>query len=146
MKIRLIWVGRTKERYLREGIDKYLRLLKGYADMEMIEVREAKGLEHDRARDLEGERILKLGSPFILLDERGKEMTSVEFASFLEAQGSSASFAVGGAFGVSESVRAAAVNRISLSRMTFTHEMSRLILLEQLFRAFTIMRGKGYHH
>lgn len=146
MKIHLIWVGRTKERYIGEGIARYTALLRPFADMQISVLKEEKGSSPERTREREGDRIRGAKIPYILLDEKGKTMTSHEFASYLQKRGPAANFVLGGAFGVSEQTRAAAQDIISLSRMTFTHEMSRLVLMEQLYRAFTIIHGRAYHH
>jgi 23S rRNA (pseudouridine1915-N3)-methyltransferase len=146
MKIRLAWVGKTKERFIQEGIEKYLRLLKPFADVTVTEVKEEKGKDILRMVEKEGERILKLRTPFVLLDERGKEFTSAGFADFLSGHSSGVQFVVGGAYGVSEEVKEAAAGRVALSRMTLTHEMARLLLAEQLYRSLTIMQKRGYHH
>ena len=146
MKIKLVWVGKTKERFIDEGIKKYVTLLKPYADVSVVEIRDEKGKDVDRMVEREGDRILKLQIPYVLLDEKGKDYTSREFSDFLGKRASSLSFVVGGPYGVSEIVRGAARHIISLSKMTLTHEMARLLLVEQLYRAFTIIRGRGYHH
>jgi 23S rRNA (pseudouridine1915-N3)-methyltransferase len=146
MKIRLAWVGRTKERFIQEGIEKYLRLLKPFTDVTVAEIREEKGKDIQRIVEKEGERILKLRTPYVLLDESGKEYTSVGFADFLSGRSPSLQFVIGGAYGVSGGVKDAAQAALALSRMTLTHEMSRLFLVEQLYRAFTIMHKRGYHH
>jgi 23S rRNA (pseudouridine1915-N3)-methyltransferase len=146
MKIRLVWVGKTKERFIQEGIEKYLRLLKPFADVAVSEIKEEKGKDIQRMVEKEGERILRLRSPYVLLDERGKDYTSAGFADFLSGRGPSVCFVVGGAYGVSEQVREAADGAVALSKMTLTHEMSRLLLTEQVYRAFTIMQKRGYHH
>jgi 23S rRNA (pseudouridine1915-N3)-methyltransferase len=146
MKIKLAWVGKTKERFLDEGIKKYLNLLKPYADVSVVEIKEEKGKDVLRMVGKEGDRIIKLQTPYILLDEKGEGYTSREFADFLAGRASSLSFVIGGAYGVSEMVREAAGSIVSLSKMTLTHEMARLLLVEQLYRAFTIMNRRGYHH
>jgi len=92
------------------------------------------------------ERIQDLKTPYMLLDEKGEPLDSVEFAKLIEKLGSSATFLLGGAYGVSGDVKARAIKKIRLSSMTFTHEMSRLVFLEQLYRAFTILQKRGYHH
>lgn len=144
-KIRLLWVGRTKDRCLAEGIEYYRKLLSGHARVSILEIKEERGKNADAAREIEGRRILSASDAFILCDEQGREFNSQEFAAWL---GGIESFdmVIGGAFGVSDEVRKRALARIALSRMTFTHEMARLILMEQLFRAATIQKGKGYHH
>jgi 23S rRNA (pseudouridine1915-N3)-methyltransferase len=146
MKIRLMWVGKTKEQFIDEGVRKYAGLLKPYADVSIAEIKEEKGKDILRMRKKEGERIMKSGTPYVLLDEKGKCLTSVEFADFLRRQPGDITFLLGGAYGVSEEVKAAARETIALSKMTLTHEMSRLLLLEQLFRACTIIHKRGYHH
>jgi len=146
MKINLIWVGKTKEQFIRDGIEKYLKLLGHYADIALVEVREEKGSNSAMTIEREGERIMKLGMPYVLLDERGMDLTSVKFAEYIGQHAPRINFVLGGAFGVSEKVRAGARGILSLSRMTFTHEMARVFLLEQLYRAFSIMNRKGYHH
>lgn len=127
-------------------MQKYLDMLRPYAKVEITELREAKGDDAEKIREQEGKRIMKEQPAFVLLDERGRHFSSMEFAGFLGEQPSPVSFVLGGAFGVSGSVRAAARETLALSRMTFTHEMSRLILLEQIYRAFTITHKRGYHH
>ena len=146
MKIRVIWPGKTKEQFILEGLRKYLKLLRPYTYINTIELKEEKGSDVRKILEKEGERILKLQVPYTLLDEKGEALTSIEFAEYLAENQSSVNFVLGGAYGVSEKVKKTAHNTISLSRMTFTHEMSRLFFLEQLYRAFTIMNKKGYHH
>ncbi len=146
MKINLIWVGKTKEPFIHEGLQKYLKLLKPYADVVITEIREEKVKDISRMLAKESGRIQDLKTPYMLLDEKGETLDSVEFARFIEKQGSSATFLLGGAYGVSEDVKARAAKKIRLSSMTLTHEMSRLIFLEQLYRAFTILQKRGYHH
>jgi len=146
MKIKLVWVGKTKERFIDEGIKRYLNLLKPFGDVSVVEIKEEKGKDIHRMVEKEGQRILKLPTPYILLDEKGKGYTSAEFAEFLSRRSSTPTFVIGGAYGASESVRDAAECMVSLSKMTLTHEMARLLLVEQVYRAFTIMHKRGYHH
>ncbi|HYQ47876.1 MAG TPA: 23S rRNA (pseudouridine(1915)-N(3))-methyltransferase RlmH [Thermodesulfovibrionales bacterium] len=146
MKIHLVWVGKTKERFILEGLHKYLKLLRFYADIDITEIREEKVKDIGRMLSREGERIRGLGTGYVLLDEKGEDFDSPSFARFVEKQGSSVTFLLGGAYGVAEEVKARAKKTIALSSLTFTHEMSRLIFLEQLYRAFTILQKKGYHH
>ncbi len=145
MKIRLIWPGKTKEQFILEGINKYLKLSRPYADISILEIKEEKGRDVMKTVEKEGERILKLQEPYTLLDEKGETLTSVEFAEYIGNK-PSVNFVLGGAYGVSEEVKKKAQKTLSLSKMTFTHEMSRLVFLEQLFRSFTIMHKRGYHH
>ncbi|MBA4373562.1 MAG: ribosomal RNA large subunit methyltransferase H [Thermodesulfovibrio sp.] len=146
MKINLIWVGKTKEQFIRDGIEKYLKLVSHYADIAIVEVKEEKGSNRVMTTEREGERIMKLGMPYVLLDEKGMNLTSVQFAEYIGQHAPRVNFVMGGAFGVSDKVRAGAQEKLSLSRMTFTHEMARIFLLEQLYRAFSIINRKGYHH
>jgi 23S rRNA (pseudouridine1915-N3)-methyltransferase len=146
MKIRLIWPGKTKEQFILEGINKYLKLSRPYADISIIELKEEKGRDVIKTVEREGERILKLQEPYTLLDEKGEALTSVAFADYISEHKPSVNFVLGGAYGVSEEVKKRAQKTLSLSKMTFTHEMSRLFFLEQLFRSFTIMHKRGYHH
>jgi 23S rRNA (pseudouridine1915-N3)-methyltransferase len=120
--------------------------LKSYADVSITEIKEEKGKDIRRIVEKEGERILKLQIPYMLFDEKGEVFSSVEFERLLRNKGNSFNFVLGGAYGVSERVKEMAQDCIALSKMTFTHEMSRLFLLEQMYRAFTIMNKRGYHH
>ena len=146
MKIRVIWPGKTKEQFIIEGIRKYLKLLKPYAEVEISEIKEEKGKDIQRIQEKEGERILNLKTHYVLLDEKGKTFTSAEFAEFIGKHRPAINFVLGGAYGVSEKVKEMAKERIALSKMTLTHEMSRILLLEQIYRAFTIINKRGYHH
>jgi 23S rRNA (pseudouridine1915-N3)-methyltransferase len=146
MKIKVIWPGKTRERFILEGVQKYLTLLRPYADLQVVELKEEKGSNVRGILEKEGERVLKLQAPYTLLDETGPPLTSTEFAGYLAERQSPVNFVIGGAYGVAEEVRRMAQFTLSLSRMTFTHEMSRLFFLEQLYRAFTIMHKRGYHH
>jgi 23S rRNA (pseudouridine1915-N3)-methyltransferase len=145
MRIRIFWVGKTKEGFLVEGVRRYLERLEHLAECEVVELREEKGVPREAALREEGERILKRAGSYTLLDEKGVAMSSPEFASFLKDR-SRLEFVLGGAYGVSDDVRSAAAATVALSRMTFTHEMARLVLLEQLYRAFMINAGRSYHH
>lgn len=146
MKINLIWVGKTKEPFIVDGIAKYVKLLKISGEVRILEIKEEKGRDIQRMLRKEGERISKLNVPYTLLDEKGRSFTSTEFARHIEKSRNPMNFVLGGAFGVSDEIRENAQERISLSPMTFTHEMARLIFLEQIYRAFTIIQKRGYHH
>ncbi|MDH4233304.1 MAG: 23S rRNA (pseudouridine(1915)-N(3))-methyltransferase RlmH [Nitrospirota bacterium] len=146
MKIRVIWPGKTKEQFVTEGLKKYLKLLRPYAEISLAELKEEKGSDIRKMLNKEGERILKLQVPYTLLDEKGDQMTSGDFAEFIAEHISGINFVLGGAYGVSDAVKKTAQKTLSLSKMTFTHEMSRLFFLEQLYRAFTIIHKRGYHH
>ena len=149
-------MGKTRERFIQEGLEKYFRYLKPYADVEIKELKEEKIHDLKDApliRKKEAERIFKAvpaNAFFIALDERGQEFTSHEFAVFinglLESGVREAAFVIGGAMGLDESIAERANKVIALSRWTVTHEMARLVLLEQLYRAFTIIKGKTYHY
>lgn len=156
MKITIICVGRTKERFIRDGIEKYLRFLKYYAEVEIVEIKDERGFDLKDApvvRRKEAERIqraLRQGAMIIALDEHGQEFTSHEFAGlmngYMEKGVREIIFIIGGALGLDESITGHAHRTLALSRLTFTHEMAGLVLLEQLYRAFTIITGKTYHY
>ncbi|MBF0524577.1 MAG: 23S rRNA (pseudouridine(1915)-N(3))-methyltransferase RlmH [Deltaproteobacteria bacterium] len=155
MKIRLIWPGRTREAYLADGISDYTKRISRFLPVEVIEVKAARlagGGDEAAQVQAEGERLLKAAKDCdyrIILDERGRAMTSPELAGFLSERESSGckalAFAVGGASGLEPSLPGRAKFVLSLSRMTLTHEMTRLILSEQIYRALTIRAGLPYH-
>ncbi|NTU42044.1 MAG: 23S rRNA (pseudouridine(1915)-N(3))-methyltransferase RlmH [Nitrospirales bacterium] len=145
MRLRIFWVGKTKERYLTEGINKYLDLLRHMARVSVVEIKDERGKDRAASLSLEGKRILRQSESYMLLDEKGKEFSSRELARFLEER-DSLDLVMGGPFGVSDEVKARASETIALSRLTFTHEMARLILLEQIYRAAAIIKDTGYHH
>lgn len=156
MKITLLLVGKTAFPYINEGIAIYEKRLAHYINYSRIEIPELKGvqaLSQEQIKEKEGELILKQIKPadsVILLDERGNTFTSLEWASHLEKkinyEGKDIVFIIGGAYGFSKKVYERANGKISLSRMTFSHQIIRVIFLEQLYRAFTIMKGEPYHH
>jgi 23S rRNA (pseudouridine1915-N3)-methyltransferase len=156
MKLVVICLGKTRERFIQEGMAKYLRYLKPYVDIEFKELREEKIHDLKDApviRKREAEKISKAmpsGAFLAALDERGREFTSHEFAHFLNDRIESGiretAFVFGGAMGLDESITEKADKVIAMSRWTFTHEMARLVLLEQIYRAFTIIKGKTYHY
>jgi 23S rRNA (pseudouridine1915-N3)-methyltransferase len=156
MKLRIICMGKTREHFIQEGIQKYLQYLKPYTGIEMLELKEEKIKDLKEApivRKKEAEKIFKSlpeGTFLATLDERGEEFTSHEFARFLNAIMESGvrevAFVIGGAMGLDERVTVRANKVIAMSRWTLTHEMARLVLLEQIYRAFTIIKGKTYHH
>lgn len=145
MKVRIVWVGRTKEVYINAGINRYLKLLKNSINLKIIEVRDERGKEYQKTIIEEGKRILRQTSSYVLVDELGIEMSSKQFASFLSGR-DAIDFVIGGHYGVSDEVRNNSSLAISLSKMTFTHEMARLIFLEQLYRSVTIIKGMDYHY
>lgn len=156
MKITLLTVGKTDRDWVRQGLDIYVSRLKHYIPFSMVEIPEMKNvsaLSKDQIKAKEGELILKNIRPtddLILLDEHGKEYTSVELAKVIQEKisytGKDMVFVIGGAYGFSPEVYSRANSKISLSRMTFSHQMVRAIFAEQLYRAFTIMKGEPYHH
>lgn len=148
-------VGRTTIDFVIRGIDEYLHRLQHYipAETKIIADIKRKGLPPERQKQLEGEAILAALQPadtVILLDENGREYTSREFAAGIERLMNSGAkrcvFIVGGPYGFSPAVYERANSKVSLSRMTFNHEMVRLFFVEQLYRAQTILRGEPYHH
>jgi 23S rRNA (pseudouridine1915-N3)-methyltransferase len=144
VKIRLLWLGKTKEKYLIEGINYYINLIRTYAKLSIVEIKEEKGRDIKKSLQLEGKKILKQTKSYILLDEKGKALNSAEFSKLLKDR-EVIDFVIGGAYGVSDEIKKKASLTISLSKMTFTHEIARLLLLEQIYRSITIIRGKEYH-
>ena len=156
MKITLLTVGKTDKDWVKQGMDIYVSRLKHYIPFSITEIPELKNvsaLSREQIKAKEGELILKNVKPadnLVLLDERGKEYSSVEFAKVLQDkinyEGKNIVFVNGGAYGFSEDVYRRANSKMSLSRMTFSHQMVRAIFAEQLYRAFTIIKGEPYHH
>ena len=156
MKLLLLVIGKTDEEYLVTGIKKYVGRLGHYVSFEMKEIpdiRNRKTLSEEQQKKAESFLLLSQlqpGDQVVLLDERGKQYTSVEFSEFLEKTATSGVkrvvFVIGGPYGFAQEVYDKAHVRMSLSPMTFSHQMVRLIFLEQLYRAFTILKGERYHH
>ena len=156
MKISLIVIGKTADTRIAELIEDYARRISHYLtfSIEVIpELKNMRSLTVDQQKEKEGEMLLKSLQPadfLALLDERGKEMRSVDFARWLEKMAQASTkrlvFAIGGPYGFSPAVYAKARAKVSLSAMTFPHEMARLIFAEQLYRAMTIIKGEPYHH
>ena len=156
MKITLLTVGKTDKDWVRQGLDIYVSRLKHYVPFSITEIPELKNvsaLTKDQIKTREGELILKNirnTDDVILLDERGKEYSSMELARILQDKmtygGRDIVYVIGGAYGFSDDVYARANSKLSLSRMTFSHQMVRAIFAEQIYRAFTIMKGEPYHH
>lgn len=153
MRLKLLWVGKTQESWVRAGIDEYAGRIRRYLPLEILEAREEKGAQAAAMREKECERLAKLlprGARLVLSDERGETMSSTEFAGFLSRNRDQGTqelvFAIGGAYGFTDSFRSQAFKAISLSRMTLTHQMVRVFLLEQIYRGFTIINGEPYHH
>lgn len=156
MNIRLIVVGKTDVPFVQQGIDEYLGRLKHYVGFELViipSLKNAGRMSSSELKEREGELILKQmdrADVSILLDEHGKEYTSVGFSEYLGKQMNAGiktlAFVIGGAYGFSPAVHAAANGEISLSRMTFNHQMVRLFFVEQLYRAYTILHHEKYHN
>jgi 23S rRNA (pseudouridine1915-N3)-methyltransferase len=153
MKIELVLVGKTNPQWLVAGIEEYRQRLVHYADFGFRIVQASGNLPPNQAVEKEGKAILdKLTGKdwVVVLDEKGKEMDTIGFSKLLEKQmnqgTSSMVFIIGGAFGVSQEVRHRANLMLSFSQFTMTHQMIRLVLVEQLYRAMTVIEGKAYHH
>jgi len=158
LRIRLVTVGKIKEKYLQAGMDEYLKRLGPYAKVELATLPDepipdnASPAQEEQVKQREGERILKAldaGQHVIVLDSRGREFSSEEFAEFLGERGlrgqSSLAFVVGGSLGLDRAVLERSDTKLSLGRMTLLHQMVPLILLEQIYRGFKINRGEPYH-
>ncbi len=156
MKITLLSISKTEEKYIKEGIDIYLNRLKHYIKFEIIELPELKNTKHlsqDLQKKKEAEFFLKniLNTDYVvLLDERGTEFNSLLFADFLNkrmlASTQNLVFIIGGPYGFDISMYERANAKISLSKLTFSHQMVRLFFVEQVYRGFTILKGEPYHH
>ncbi len=156
MRIKLVVIGKTDKKYLQEGIELFQSRIPHYLPFEyqiIPDIKNTKNLSEEQQKEKEGELILtqlKAGDELILLDERGQEFRSVSFAEFLEKKMLSGVktliFCIGGPYGFSAKVYGSATGKISLSKMTFSHQMVRLIFCEQLYRALTILKGEPYHH
>lgn len=156
MKIELAVIGRTSIGYLKQGIDEYVKRLKHYVPFEIKyidDIKNTKNISEDQQKRTEGAKILSLldKSDFVvLLDEHGKEYTSMQYSSYIQKRMLSGAkkvvFVIGGPYGFSQEVYDRANDKISFSKMTFNHEMIRLIFTEQLYRAYTIINHEPYHH
>ena len=156
MKITLLTVGKTDVKWVSEGLDLYVSRLVHYVPFQVREIPELKNvsaLTREQIKSREGELILKSLKPadeVVLLDEGGREFRSMDFASWIGERISRGSrdivFVIGGAYGFSPEVYSRADSKLSLSKMTFSHQMVRTIFAEQLYRAFPILRGEPYHH
>lgn len=152
MRLRFVWVGKTRNEHLRALCDEYLKRLKRFARFELLEVRESAQQSKEAGIEEEGRRILgglHADALVVLLDVEGREWSSEELASQVEKWQASGSvkevaFVIGGHRGVSAEVRQRAATHWSLSRLTLTHEMARVLLLEQVYRAYTIIHGLPY--
>ena len=156
MKILLLVIGKTDEKYLLEGMDKYRGRLKHYIGFdceEIPDIKNRKSLSEAQQKKQEADLILaklKVGDKLVLLDEKGKEYRSVEFAKYFQQQMNSGIkrlvFVVGGPYGFDASVYERSQGKVSLSKMTFSHQMIRLFLVEQVYRAMSILKNEPYHH
>jgi 23S rRNA (pseudouridine1915-N3)-methyltransferase len=153
MKLHLVWIGKTKDRHCAALIEEYLQRLTRYVSFEVTELKDSSGSANAaRVKQLESGKILAAIAPddfVILLDELGQQFSSVEFAAALQAKQTASykrvAFVIGGFAGVSEEVKKKAQLTLALSRMTLTHELARVLLAEQLYRAYTLMAGVPYH-
>lgn len=141
MKIKIIYIGKNKHDYIDQAEKEYLKMLNKYCDLEIVVLKDEKSLEKNI------EKLSKTQEAVVVLDEKGLEMSSIEFSRFISTQKivGKLTFIIGGPDGLSQSVKNKANNLISVSRMTFTHQFVRLILLEQIYRAFEIEKGSQYH-
>ncbi len=156
MKIKLLAIGKTDDKNLQTLIENYQKRLKHYINFQIDlipDIKNIKNLSKQQQKEKEGELILKKLSPsdqLILLDEKGKEFKSLEFAVFMQKKMNSGIkqlvLVIGGPYGFSEAVYKKSQGKISLSKMTFSHQMIRLFVVEQIYRAFTILKNEPYHH
>ena len=156
MKITLLAIGKTDDAYILEGIGKYLKRLKHYIKFEIIiipDLKNTKNLSEDEQKTKEAELFFKFiqhTDQLVVLDEKGTELSSLQFADFLNKRmiGSVQNlvFLIGGPYGFDQSIYQRINYKISLSKMTFSHQMIRLFFVEQVYRAFTILKGEPYHH
>jgi len=152
LKIKVLWVGKSRDPWIKDAIDEYAGRIRRYCPLELIDIRDEKGAEAEEMRRRECERLERVIPPnalLILLDERGDQLDSPGLAALVGRQRDSGTgdivFAIGGAYGFSEEFRRRG-KLLALSRMTFTHQMVRAFLLEQIYRAFTILNNEPYHH
>jgi len=150
VKIKILVLGKTKEEYLKKGIGNYLKRLSFYCNLEWIELILFQNKSSQQEVSKKIKKIFNSHSYIIAMDEHGKEFTSRKFASFIEKMmvggKEELGFILGGPFGLSSEIINQVDMTFSLSRMTFPHQMVRLIFIEQLYRAFTIIKGEAYHH
>lgn len=156
MKITLLAIGKTATKYIQEGIEQYVKRLAHYVPFEikiLPDVKVSKALSSEKQKEMESMIFLSaIGQSdcVVLLDERGKEMTSREFAGYIDKKmitvPKNLVFVIGGPYGFAEGMYARANEKLSLSKMTFSHEMIRLFFVEQIYRAMTILKGEPYHH
>ena len=149
--IKIITVGKLKERYLIDAVEEYKKRLNKYTKIEIIEVKDESSYEEDKNKEKEAENIIKCISDkdfIVTLEIDGKEISSVEFASKIENIfniNSNITFIIGGSYGLSNRIKELSNYKLSFSKMTFPHQLFRVILLEQIYRAFKINRNETYH-
>ena len=155
MRISLLMVGKTTDPRLISLIEDYRERLLHYAPFELVvlpDLKNTKSLSEEQIKTAEGEAILRFVTPsmdVVLLDEHGREFRSIEYAEWLQKKmgsGKDLTLVIGGPYGFSEAVYQRADGKVSLSRMTFSHQMIRIMVIEQIYRAMTILRGEPYHH
>ena len=155
MKITLLFTGKTSDARLSSLIDEYQQRLRHYVPFELVvlpDLKNAKALSEEQIKTAEGEAILRFLTPamdVVLLDEHGLEFRAIEYADFLQknmSSGKDLALVIGGAYGFSPAIYARANGKISLSQMTFSHQMIRIMAIEQIYRAMTILRNEPYHH
>ena len=155
LKITLLFTGKTSDARLSSLIDEYQQRLRHYVPFELIvlpDLKNAKALSEEQVKTAEGEAILRFLTPamdVVLLDEHGREFRSIEFADYLQkkmSSGKDLTLVIGGPYGFSEAVYTRANGKLSFSQMTFSHQMIRIMAIEQLYRAMTILRHEPYHH
>jgi 23S rRNA (pseudouridine1915-N3)-methyltransferase len=156
MKVTLVVIGKTDKDYLKKGIDIYGKRLFHYLPFEIKtipDIKNSKNLTTEQQKEKEGVLILNqvtATDQLILLDEKGKELSSVDFSKWMEKRMVAGTkhliFVIGGPYGFSPAVKERANGKLSLSKMTFSHQMVRLIFIEQLYRAMSILNGEPYHH
>ena len=149
--IKIITVGSIKEKYLKDAIEEYLKRLKKYTNIEIIEVKDEGLVEEKKSIQLEGEKISKYLSPkdyIITLEIEGKQVSSEELAeklNLIQIENSNITFIIGGSYGLSDEIKQKAKMHLSFSKMTFPHQLFRVLLLEQIYRAFKILNNESYH-
>lgn len=156
MKIHILLIGKTNQDFVIKGVDEFCGRIKHYLpfEMEVIpDIKNTKNLSESQQKEREGELILKSLRPddyLVLLDEKGKEFTSLQFAAYIEKKMQTVAkrlvFVIGGPYGFSDKVYNAASEKIALSKMTFSHQLIRLIFVEQLYRGLSIINNEPYHH
>ncbi|MFV0346179.1 MAG: 23S rRNA (pseudouridine(1915)-N(3))-methyltransferase RlmH [Bacteroidales bacterium] len=156
MQVTLLLVGKTEDSYLVEGIEKYVKRIKRYIKFDMLTIpalKNTKNLTAEEQKKKEGILLLERANAYdqlILLDDKGREFSSIAFAKEMESMMNSSirkvCFAIGGPYGFSEAVYAEASRKLSLSKMTFSHQLIRLLFVEQFYRTFTIINNEPYHH